>query len=1012
MYKSELQETKVESLPIASLETLKNLRNEMCSNKFSKLQSHQKFLRRILSPDSPTRSLLMVHGTGTGKTCSAIQIAEEYIIRPEFQYSKVLVIANPPVQENFRKQIFNTNNIYEDDDGLLLSKQCTGRRYLDMLQRIQKEPLKWSSPLVRQRMSNISKKIIDEFYEFQGYIEFANKLENEEQFNNNSEHIKNWIHKTYDNRIIIIDEAHNIKYSDETSMDISKKISRALEIIIKTAHNITLILLTATPMYDTYDEIIYYLNLFLWNDKKQDSNSSLQVSKIFDLDGNFKEGMETKFRGWCEDYISFIKGDNPLTFPFRLPPPNSLIAQISTKDIFNKHILKKDRRSILTLCHSFLKGYQKEIVPLLKPMGAQIQSQIICTLPSNKQYLSNIFNISSNNEDGTYEYKSTPYFLAPSQVSNYSSKFALILSLIEKSDGIIFVYSSLKELGCKLFSMCLEEHGYSNAMGKTLMKKTSEEIPKGSKGKYILLTPELTELDQKKAIDMLIRKENSNGQQVKILVGSKFIAEGIDLKNIRQIHILDYWWNMSRIEQVVGRGIRTCSHQLLPFEKQNCTIYLHISKLEDNQSQELIDEYYYRTKIEFKAKKVAFIKNIIMESAMDCPLQQDINRLPKLWRELPIPQQRSQDQIELSLSLHQLASPVFGEESDLVCKNNLKEPDPDHERPLSSYIDIRDELLDIFLDLFYKKPIWLKSDLLNNKKLKSYDPNVVIYTLQNAIESGFIIKNKQGKKGHIISRKNYYSFSLTDKDVVQDLYTDPYEDNPIDLTKIEIPKTTSKNLSIQNLLDSKKSELSSFLKDNFSKDVLDWYILDHALTKEERLEYMLNLDWTNPPLYAKPLKLQNNILVLGSQQFYKDNKKITLIGDDFDLYTQWVIELKQKFLSTRKLIFATMKDSKILFNLDPDSDKIEPVSRSKVIGGRACTNYSESLLKSFSEFLTSNPFPDNVKTIIQRCQYLSLVIRNAILNKKEGIIWYTPEEYEILYEDSNRKDLLLKLKQL
>ena len=78
-------------------------------------------------------------------------------------------------------------------------------------------------------------------------------------------------------------------------------------------------------------------------------------------------------------------------------------------------------------------------------------------------------------------------------------------------------------------------------------------------------------------------------------------------------------------------------------------------------------------------------------------------------------------QKEISLSLHQLASPVFGEESDLVCKNSLKEPDPDYERPLSSYIDIRDELLDIFLELFYNKPIWLKSDLLNTKKLKSYD---------------------------------------------------------------------------------------------------------------------------------------------------------------------------------------------------------------------------------------------------------------------------------------------------
>jgi hypothetical protein len=92
MFKPELQETKVESLPIASLETLKALREEMCSQSVSrdfKIQNHQRFLRRILSPDSSTRSLLMVHGTGTGKTCSAIQIAEEYIIRPEFQESKV-----------------------------------------------------------------------------------------------------------------------------------------------------------------------------------------------------------------------------------------------------------------------------------------------------------------------------------------------------------------------------------------------------------------------------------------------------------------------------------------------------------------------------------------------------------------------------------------------------------------------------------------------------------------------------------------------------------------------------------------------------------------------------------------------------------------------------------------------------------------------------------------------------------------------------------------------------------
>jgi type I site-specific restriction endonuclease len=107
----ELLETASRELPVASLETLKTLRDEMCSSSASrdfKLQSHQRFLRRVLSPDSSTRSLLMVHGTGTGKTCSAIQIAEEYILRPEFQDQRVLVLAQPAVQENFKNQIFFT----------------------------------------------------------------------------------------------------------------------------------------------------------------------------------------------------------------------------------------------------------------------------------------------------------------------------------------------------------------------------------------------------------------------------------------------------------------------------------------------------------------------------------------------------------------------------------------------------------------------------------------------------------------------------------------------------------------------------------------------------------------------------------------------------------------------------------------------------------------------------------------------------------------------------------------
>jgi len=99
----ELSEITPEGLPPASLDALKSLRNQMCetSSGSFKLQTQQRFLRRVLSPDSPTRNVLLVHGTGTGKTCTAIQIAEEYILRPEFQDKKVMVVASAAVQENF-----------------------------------------------------------------------------------------------------------------------------------------------------------------------------------------------------------------------------------------------------------------------------------------------------------------------------------------------------------------------------------------------------------------------------------------------------------------------------------------------------------------------------------------------------------------------------------------------------------------------------------------------------------------------------------------------------------------------------------------------------------------------------------------------------------------------------------------------------------------------------------------------------------------------------------------------
>jgi len=982
----ELKETKGLPLPSASLETLKSLRNEICSkssNEF-KLQNYQRFLRRVLSPDSPVRNLLVFHGTGTGKTCTAIQIAEEYIIRPEFQDKTVLVLANPSVQENFKNQIFNISKVYIDH-GIINSKQCTGRRYLDMILRVQSEPLKWSDPVTRERINNITQSLIKEFYEFQGYIEFANSLDN----NSTSDlHLKNWIHKTFDNRMIIVDEAHALKQTEEYK---TKKFSNALEKIISVANNVTLILLTATPMFDDYTEILFYFRLFLLNERKETN----KILKVFKGPGEFYPGMETKFREWCSEYVSFVRGDNPLTFPFRLPPPTTLIAPPATRNIEGKLILQKDRRSFITLTGSQVKGIQKEVLNSLDyKLGFAGSEQTVCVLPNNENF-NKIFTLSSE-EDSLYKYVKPSHFLAPSQIENHSSKFSLVTKLIDDSEGVIFVYSNLVEYGAQLFCMCLEEHGYKSALNTNLLEKTAGEVERGTRGKYALFTSGTTESERRKLLDRLRLPNNSEGKDIKIIVGSKAIAEGIDLQYVRQIHILDFWWNMSRIEQAVGRGIRTCSHALLPFEKQNCTVYIHVCK---DGEKELIDEHYYRTVIEKKGIAIAKVKKIIIESAMDCDLQLELNSLPAEWRNLEVTQEMSFQKKKISMKLGDMAAPIFG---DLDVKCNIKPPKKvEHERPLSAYLDVRDELFDRFLEMFARKPIWEFKEI--TEELKNYSEDVILYSLQSAIESGFKLKDNYGNVGKLESKGSKYAITFGDFNSLQDRTIQKQLQKTI---KLSNPTAISKaSNTLEQLMLKAKWDYD--VKAIFPKEVLEWYIVDHKMNKKERLQHMLSLNWETPPIYAQALKT-NTLRILGSKQIYRDTEQITPIGEQEDEYNEWLTKRKKLFIEKSNKIFATMQDGLIKFNVDNKADKIQRAERTKTMGGMVCSFFSEQILSMFTEWL-GKPFPAFIKTKVDKCQFLALLFRYSVL-KGNDIVWWTPEEWAIFNEPTNRKEILAALK--
>jgi hypothetical protein len=505
---------------------------------------------------------------------------------------------------------------------------------------------------------------------------------------------------------------------------------------------------------------------------------------------------------------------------------------------------------------------------------------------------------------------------------------------------------------------------------------------------------------------------NRDGSDIRVIVSSPKISEGVDFRYIRQIHILDPWFNMSRIEQVVGRGMRTCSHSLLPFEKQNCTVYFHVCRYADSD-RETYDEYIYRVFVEEKGEKIARVKQIMMESAMDCSLNEATNSLPKDWREdLKIPQVRSQDGEKLHLNLIQMSAPTFEVEAKLlICNETAQDPDPQHVRPLSAFLDVREEIFDKLNTMFEKKSIWAKDDIFSHSLMKQYDPGVLSYTIQTAISNSVKFHDKLGRTGILESKGDMLALSVNDSRTMLDRVLKT--EKPI-YTPLEKHVRVS-TIDIQsNLIEKKRKSYGfpTYIESEFTDDVLNWYIIDHALSEDERLQYMMSIDWTNPPIYAAPLKIMledgKKLYVLGLNKIFNELKELTTpIGKEKQEYDKWVEALKTKFVENSSSFFAAMKDGKIVFNVDETSEELKVVRRSKDIGGRACTSYHEGILNNFAEWL-GVPFAKIIKGKKDRCMFLDLLIRKMVIEKKPELFWITPEEWEILKDQKKNVKALIK----
>jgi hypothetical protein len=862
-----------------TLHDIKSHADILCNADFE-LMPHQLFVKNLLSFQTPYNSLLLYHGLGSGKTCSAISIAEEmrsYMIQVGIN-QRILVIASPNVQANFRLQLFDesklqripnpnqTNGILGSDDEIWNLNTCIGNT---LLREINPTSL---TGLSREKIVSQINAIINRNYAFMGYGQLVNYISSKIESDGNTNVRIRKIKQFFNNRLIIIDEVHNIRPTEDNK---NKKGAVLLMELAKYSENMRLLFLSATPMFNSYKEIIWLTNLMNANDKR----GIIETSDVFDKEGNFtvaKDGNESGdalLRRKMTGYVSYVRGENPYTFPYRIFPSifsaeNALLLQkyptiqmngrtiddpikylqlfINNTGVYQnngysfiiENMRKRsysyftkhgDMREMPSFENMEAFGYtilqpplealnivypntrlDTKIKEILDRAGIEEELDET-TIEADVDIISN--SISTNGllsviqrtmpsktktMYSNYDYK--PDIIAKygrifhqDHIHKYSAKIANICNIIRETTGIVLIYSQYIDGGIIPLALALEEMGFSRycsteSYNKPLfktrrteqvdaitMKSRSEAIASGdnfSPAKYIMITGDKGySPSNAQDIKYATSPNNLNGEMARVILVSKAGSEGLDFKNIRQVHILEPWYNMNRIEQIIGRGVRNLSHCMLPFENRAVEIYMHATRIMGEE--EAADLYVYRV-AEKKALQIGKVTRLLKEISVDCIL--NIGQTQLTAEKLMTIAQNQNIQLKLSSGKmidFKIGDQPFTDACDYLDNCEYKcspSANINPEQLIQTTYKIeylrtnKNTIINKIKALFREHTFYKKNVLINSINIvKQYPIDQIYYALTYLIQNkNEQLTDKYGRTGYLINRGEYYYFQPTE----------------------------------------------------------------------------------------------------------------------------------------------------------------------------------------------------------------------------------------------------------
>lgn len=333
-----------------------------------------------------------------------------------------------------------------------------------------------------------------------------------------------------------------------------------------------LILMTATPIVDTPKEFCLLINLF----KKEDVN-------LLDFNENFIKNYKlinkNDFINFCGNYISYYKGAPNYTYP-------------KYNIIYEKCVMKGKQLELYKIEDNITNKSKKFDKVKLNKMQAAFYI--------NLRTISNVVsdNINYNN------------------ISLYSCKFVKLYNNLDLTKKI-FIYSCFREeSGIQTF--CNYLNTIKNKNGTNLWKYYFDCSESEKKNvniyKYFLWTGKENIDIKKEGKKIFDNIKNINGDYIKLVIGSPSSKEGISFKCVRQVHIMEPYWNWSRIYQIYSRAVRFCSHTDLPLKERTVDIYIYLATLENKTKS--IDEYLIEI-INFKEKLNKQFLDVIKDSSID-----------------------------------------------------------------------------------------------------------------------------------------------------------------------------------------------------------------------------------------------------------------------------------------------------------------------------------------------------------------------------------------------------------